>query len=51
VEVSVRVYAHYKSLYFDPPRMQLRKGERVRVLVETADRGPRAVRVEVTGVS
>jgi hypothetical protein len=49
VEVSIRVYAHYKSLFFDPPRMQLRKGERVRILVKEADRGPRAVRVESMG--
>lgn len=48
--VSIRVYAHYKSLFFDPPRMQLRKGERVRILVKEADRGPRAVRVESTAV-
>lgn len=49
--VNVRVYALNKSLSFDPPRMQLRKGERVRVLVTSGDRGPRAVKVESTGIS
>lgn len=42
----LRVYVHYKCLHFDPPLMQLRRGERVRVLVREGDRGPYGARVE-----
>jgi hypothetical protein len=42
----VHVYAHYKSLSFDPPKSGLDRGEAVMVLVDMADKGPRAVIVQ-----
>ena len=42
----IRVYAHYKSLNFIPFAMTLKRGQKVRVLVEMSDRGPCAKKVE-----
>lgn len=43
---SIRVYAHYKSLNFVPFAMTLKRGQKVKVLVEMGDRGPCAKKVE-----
>ena len=42
----VRVYVHYKALQFVPPVMQLKRGDRVRVLLKRRDKGLFGVRVE-----
>ena len=45
-QYPLRVYVHYKSLRFDPPAMQLKRGQTVRALLKEGDKGFFAVRVE-----